>query len=80
MRSGVKNKKKYLNSKKKALDCTMWRTRFGREYGPSFDGICSEWRSSDGKFNFCKDEYIDIKKNNFKKPSKWDNKSLKIRN
>ena len=25
-----------MNSKQEALDCTLWRTRFGREYGPLY--------------------------------------------
>ena len=30
----IKNKRKYQNLKEEALYCTVWRTRFGRVYGP----------------------------------------------
>jgi hypothetical protein len=30
----LKEKKRYWKLKEEALDCTLWRTRFGRGYGP----------------------------------------------
>jgi hypothetical protein len=30
----LKEKKIYWKLKEEALDCTLWRTRFGRDYGP----------------------------------------------
>jgi hypothetical protein len=30
----LKEKRKYWKWKEEALDCTLWRTRFGRGYGP----------------------------------------------
>jgi len=30
----LKEKRKYWKLKEEALDCTMWRTRFERGYGP----------------------------------------------
>jgi hypothetical protein len=31
---GIKKKRRYCKLKEEALDRTMWRTRFGRGYGP----------------------------------------------
>jgi hypothetical protein len=31
---GVTETKGYWKLKEEALDCTLWRTRFGRGYGP----------------------------------------------
>jgi hypothetical protein len=31
---GNKKKRSYWKFKEEALDCTLWRTRFGRGYGP----------------------------------------------
>jgi hypothetical protein len=30
----LKEKRRYWKLKEEALDCTLWRTRFGRGYGP----------------------------------------------
>jgi len=30
----LKERRRYWNLKKEALDCTVWRTHFGRGYGP----------------------------------------------
>ena len=30
----LKEKKRYWKLKEAALDCTLWRTRLGRSYGP----------------------------------------------
>jgi hypothetical protein len=30
----LKEKRGYWGLKQEALDCTLWRTRFGRSYGP----------------------------------------------
>jgi hypothetical protein len=30
----LKEKKRYWKLKEEALDCTLWRTCFGRDYGP----------------------------------------------
>ena len=30
----VKERRGYCNVKEEALDCTMWRARFGRSFGP----------------------------------------------
>ena len=30
----LKEYRRYLKFKEEALDCTLWRTRFGRGYGP----------------------------------------------
>jgi hypothetical protein len=30
----VKEKRRYWKLKEEALDCTQWRTHFGRGYGP----------------------------------------------
>jgi hypothetical protein len=30
----LRKKRRYWNLKEEALDCTLWRTRFGRGYGP----------------------------------------------
>jgi hypothetical protein len=30
----LKKKRRYWKLKEEALDCTVWRTRFGRGYGP----------------------------------------------
>jgi hypothetical protein len=30
----LKEKKRYWKLKEEALDCILWRTRFGRSYGP----------------------------------------------
>jgi hypothetical protein len=30
----LKEKRRYWKLKEEALDCTQWRTRFGRGYGP----------------------------------------------
>jgi hypothetical protein len=30
----LKKKRRYWKLKEEALDCTLWRTRFGRGYGP----------------------------------------------
>ena len=79
---GCKNKSKYLDSKKEALDYTLWRTSFGREYGPSYDKTYNECRTSDGKFNFCNDENIGInlRQNNLKTIVNGTIRILKIRN
>jgi hypothetical protein len=30
----LKKKRRYWKLKEEALDCTLWKTRFGRGYGP----------------------------------------------
>jgi hypothetical protein len=31
---GLKENRRYWKLKEEAVDCTVWRTRFGRGYGP----------------------------------------------
>jgi hypothetical protein len=31
---GLKENRRYWKLKEESLDCTLWRTRFGRSYGP----------------------------------------------
>jgi hypothetical protein len=41
----LKEKRRHWKLKEETIDCTLWRTRFGRGYGPVV-GQSTEWMSS----------------------------------